>query len=251
MRIALATLVIGNDFSKTIKPGLISKQEYCDLHNYDFVVGGDEIYDKERPPAWSKINLVRKILGDYDVVFLSDADVVITNPLVTLDHFVDTLMPEKRKVELKNYVEFGDNANLVNNYNAEITLSAIPDKLILLSRDNLNINTGNMFFKNDPKVMAILEDVYAQTQFIDDPWWEQRAFIHLYETQQLVRDVTQLVGASIFNTYEKNWNPGNFLIHLPGQTGHLLEAKMRQYYLMATVFPDTLLRQLTEQAAGV
>jgi hypothetical protein len=65
MNIAVATCAIGNSFCKTVKPGLDSKKEYCEMHDYSFVVGGDDIYDKDRPPAWSKINLLRKILGDY------------------------------------------------------------------------------------------------------------------------------------------------------------------------------------------
>jgi len=268
MRIALATLAIGEQFRKAVKPGLDSKQEYCDLHDYDFVLGTEDVYDTDRPPAWSKINLVRKILGDYDVVFLSDADVVITNPLVSLEYFVEQLLPEKRNAQLQHSFDMTVNygGQPMGPYfspqseqecvaqlggQREICCSVLPDKLVLLSRDNLNINTGNMFFKNDPKTLDLLEDIYAQTQFIEDSWWEQQAFIHLYETKQHVRDMTQLVGLRLFNTYEDVWRPGNFLIHFVAQRGKLLEAKMRQYRLMARAFPDGLLQQLSEQLAGI
>ena len=268
MRIALATLAVGKQFKKTVKPGLDSKQEYCDLHDYDFVIGDEDVYDTDRPPAWSKINLVRKILGDYDVVFLSDADVVITNPLVRLENFVEQLLPEKKNAQLQYSYDMTtkrggqtmgpyfspidvqeEQAQL--NGQRELFCSSLPDKLVLLSRDNLNINTGNMFFKNDPKTMDLLEDIYAQTQFIEDLWWEQAAFIHLYNTKQHVRDITQLVGLRLFNAYEEVWHPGSFLIHFPATKHKLLEAKMRQYRLMARSFSDVMLQQLNDQFVGI
>jgi hypothetical protein len=234
MNIAVATCAIGDSFCKTVQAGLDSKKEYCDTHDYDLVIGGDEIYDKDRPPAWSKINLLRKILGDYDVVFLSDADVVITNPLVRLEHLINQLIPEQ--------------SELTSNTTNKVLFVNESDKLILVSRDSFNLCTGNMFFRNDARTLDFLEEMYAQTQFIDDPWWEQRAFIHLYKTCQHVRDMTQVVGPRIFNTYEEAWSPGSFLVHLPSQRGKLLEAKMQQYWKMAKLLPDVLLRQLYMQS---
>ena len=216
--------------------------------------------DTTRPPAWSKINLVRKILGDYDVVFLSDADVVITNPLVQLENFVDQLLPENRTATLKQSYDMTfkdvDSTEKIKTEKQllsqpEILCTALPDKLVLLSRDNLNINTGNMFFKNDPKTMDLLEDIYAQTQFIDDLWWEQAAFIYLHNKKQSVRNITQLVGLRLFNAYEEVWRPGSFLIHFPSLRGKLLEAKMRQYRLMSRAFSDVMLQQLNDQFIGV
>jgi len=233
MNIALATCAIGDSFCKTVQVGLDSKKEYCDMHDYDFVVGGDEIYDKDRPPAWSKINLLRKILGDYDVVFLSDADVVITNPLVRLEHLINQLLP----ISSEFYAVTSD----------EMFFKNALDKLILLARDSLNLCTGNMFFRNDARTLEFLEELYAQTQFIDDPWWEQRAFIHLYKQHQYVRDITQVVGSGLFNIYEEAWVPSSFLVHLPAQQGRLLEVKMQQYRKMSKLLPDVLLRQLYQQ----
>ena len=243
MNIAVATLAIGDVFTKSMQPGLTSKVEYCEQHGYDFVLGGEEVHDKERPPAWSKINLVRKILGDYDVVFLSDADVVITNPLVKLEYFIEQLIPIKCEVDKTNLIFNRDHTQS----KGEVIFTTALDKLVLIARDKMNLCTGNMFFRNDPMTLDLLEEIYAQTQFIEDKWWEQRAFIYLYNKHQYVKDMTQVVGPRMFNTYEELWQPGSFLIHFAGMLSKLIPAKMRQYRLLSKALPDVLLRQLHEQ----
>ncbi len=78
--IALITLSVGDNYSKSVAFGIASKEEYCSLHGYDFILC-TEYLDPSRPIAWSKIKLLEKVLNTnkYKWVFWSDADSIIMN----------------------------------------------------------------------------------------------------------------------------------------------------------------------------
>ena len=89
--------------------------------------------------------------------------------------------------------------------------------------------------KNDPNIHTLLKDVYDQSQFVNHPWWEQRAFIHVYETVSSVRDITKIVHSRVMNSYivqfenyeiseEYMYRRGDFIIHIAGiDDVHLLK----------------------------
>ena len=206
MRVAVATLVLGDAYAAAVEPGLASKRAYCARHGYALVVGGDEVYDRTRPPAWSKIRLLQRTLPEFDVVFWSDADVVITNATVRLE----TLLTSGKDV--------------------------------VLSRDQNGLNTGNVFLRRTPAVTDLLRDVYAQTDFVDHVWWEQGAFIHLYETRPDVRAMCEVVDQRAFNAYEHCWRVGSFLIHFAGVHDlAVLRWKMELYRGLGAIVLHSLL----------
>jgi len=202
MRVAMVTLCLGDDYAQTMAAGIRSKEEYCRCHGYDFFVGGEEVYDAQRPHSWSKIAMIKKQLRNYDYIFFSDADVVIVNGKITLEKLIHGHM---------------------------------KDADFMLTRDLIgNMNMGNFFVKNTPWSSGFLDRIYAQTDFIDHPWWENKAFIHLYETDETVRQHTQVITESnLFNSYLDPKNPYNeecfpvndFLVHLAGFAweGHSME----------------------------
>jgi len=192
-RIAMVTLCLGEHYKKMMAPGIRSKEEYCAHHGYDFFVGGEDVYDASRPHSWSKLTMVKKILPDYDYVFFSDSDVVIVNGEIKLTDLVKNDM---------------------------------GDKNFMITRDAIgNLNMGNFFVRKDDWSFEFLDRMYAQTDFIDDPWWENRAFIYLYDTDRTVRNHIQVIEkSSLFNRYLDVKDPYNedifpkddFLIHLAG-----------------------------------
>tara|TARA_B100001093_G_scaffold510313_1_gene575940 strand:- start:1445 stop:2140 length:696 start_codon:yes stop_codon:yes gene_type:complete len=196
MKIAVLTLIIGDDYSKTVSLATQSKKEYCLKHGYDFIIGNDDIYDKSRPIAWSKIKLIKKHILDYDYIFLSDADVVIMNSKTRLEDLVI------------KYFE--------------------KDTNLLLTRDQQNLNTGNMIMKCGVDMDKLMDNIYNQTDFIHSSWWEQSAFIYLFNSNKYIRDYTRVLEDShILNAYivklpnlelpEKcKYRTGDFLIHLAG-----------------------------------
>lgn len=196
MKIALLTLCIGEDYKNAVKYGIQSKKEYCKKHNYDFIIGDKNIYDVTRPIAWSKIKMIKKYLKNYDYIFCSDADVILMNYDIKIEDLI------------KMY--FKENTN------------------ILLTKDWQNLNTGNMIIKNDSKIFEFLDDIYKQIQFLNHSWWEQAAFIHLYDNNKNIRDFCVVLEKShVLNAYifefekypipdSNKFRNDDFLIHFAG-----------------------------------
>lgn len=196
MKIALLTLVIGDKYKNAVNMAIETKKIYCEKHGYDFIIGDESIYDTNRPIAWSKIQLLKKHLGNYDYVFLSDADVVIMNDTIKIEKYINDY--------------FKNNIKLV------------------VTRDQQNINTGNMILKNDKEVFCLLDNIYNQTGYINSGWWEQSAFIFLFNNNEYIRQYTTVIQDShILNAYileipglslpeRCKYRTGDFLIHLAG-----------------------------------
>jgi hypothetical protein len=196
MKIAVLTLAIGEKYREAVKIGIDSKIDYCRKNNYTFILGGEEIYDKIRPIAWSKIKLIEKYINDYDYIFCSDADVVIMNDNIKLEELISKYMTNSIK--------------------------------LLVTKDWQNINTGNIIVKNCCEIKKLLVDIYKQTQFINTGWWEQSAFINLYNNNSYIKEYTKvLTNSHLINAYiiqfkdyplpENNkYRTGDFLIHLAG-----------------------------------
>ena len=81
--VLIATLAIGVDFRKSLGPALNSKVAYAAKHGYQYVQAGEEFWDRKKPIPWSKVGFMSSLLNDLsdgELIFLSDADVMITNP---------------------------------------------------------------------------------------------------------------------------------------------------------------------------
>lgn len=197
-RIAMLTLVIGNDYRDAIQSGIRTKARYCKANGYDFIIAGIDVYDPSRPIAWSKINMIKKYLPHYEYIFCSDADVVIMNQSITLESFLHNYMDEETN--------------------------------IVLTRDWQNLNTGNVFYRNCDEVLSLMNKIYEQTDYLNHGWWEQAAFIFLYENCQYIRNYTKVIEKSReFNAYiqldslsespipsNNLYVDGDFLIHFAG-----------------------------------
>lgn len=196
MKIAVLTLVIGTNYKEAVQKALDSKEEYCKKNGYDFIIGDESIYDSSRPIAWSKIKLIQKYLDEYDYIFSSDADVVIMNDNIKLEEFINTYL--------------------------------IDDYKLLLTKDWQNLNTGNMILKNCKEIHTLLDDIYKQTKYINNGWWEQSAFIFLYNQTVSIQEYTKVLDDShILNAYivelpkyilptNNQYRTSDFLIHLAG-----------------------------------
>lgn len=191
----IATLVIGADYMKGLQKCLDSKKEYANTHGYQFIQGGEQFWDRKKPIAWSKIpfmlNICEKV-PEGTLIWLSDADVLITNQTLTIEDQIVTLLPE--------------------------------GKDMLLTRDACgNINSGNTLFRNTAWARDYWKRVGEQTRFTYHIWWENAAMIALYEenaTDKAMIEVTR--EHKNFNAYlrglagEPLWEQGDFLVHFAG-----------------------------------
>lgn len=191
----ILTLAIGEDFRRALAPALQSKRDYAAKHGYTYVQGGEEFWDRERPIPWSKVGFVLEVLSrlpEGELVFLSDADVLLTNPDLRLEDQVVPLLP--------------------------------PQKDLLMTIDACgHINSGNMLMRNSPWLRDWWRRVAQQTDLLYHIWWENAAMIRLLETvpEDLAR--TEITAEHIrFNAYLRGlpgqslWTPGCFLVHFAG-----------------------------------
>ena len=193
--VVIATLAIGADFRKSLGPALKTKVDYAARHGYRYVQGGEEFWDRARPIPWSKVGFVLDLLSqlaDGELVFLSDADVMITNPDLRLEDQVVPLLP--------------------------------AEKDLLMAIDACgHLNSGNMLMRNGPWLRDWWRRVGEQTQLTYHIWWENAAMIRLLETvpADLARTETTAEHWR-FNAYlqglpgQRLWEPGCFLVHFAG-----------------------------------
>lgn len=190
-RIAVLSLCIGDKYKECMKYGRRSKIDYCNKYAYDFIED-ETVYDKTRPIAWSKILLVKKYLSSYDYVWLVDADTIIMNPEIRLEQIISENIQHDRDV--------------------------------LVSRDiSGEINTGSVFFKNTLYCSELIDLIYSQTQFINDEYWEQTAFNHIYNndmknTQYKITVLSQ-DKQHLFNCVIGLYRKDVFMIHAFGVRG--------------------------------
>lgn len=191
----IATLAIGHDFCESLAECLESKRAYAAKHGYKYTQGGEEFWDRDRPIPWSKVPFILSVLTAADegaLVWLSDADVLITNPALLIeDHVLPLLPPEK-------------------------------DMLMLIDACG-HLNSGNLLMRNTAWLRDYWKRVGQQTDLLYHIWWENAAMIKLLETNSDDLAHTEISNAHTrFNSYLQGlpgqplWIPGQFLVHFAG-----------------------------------
>jgi len=193
--ITILTLAIGHDFCHELKDCLDSKVAYAIKHGYKYIQGGADYWIRDRPIPWSKIPFVLSVLDGLDegaIVWLSDADVLITNHEIRIESHI---LPK---------------------------LSEGKDMLMCIDACG-HLNSGNLFFRNTAWTRDFWKRVGEQTDLLYHIWWENAAIIKLLELNE-----TDLARVEItsdhtkFNSYNQGlpgqplWKPGDFLIHFAG-----------------------------------
>jgi hypothetical protein len=194
-RMHILTLAIGADYKKALAKALASKRSYADTHGYTYIQGGEDSWDRERPISWSKVPFLLKHLEQLPegaLVWLSDADVFITNPSRTLEQQVLPLLPESKDM--------------------------------LMTFDSCgHVNAGNLLLRNTPWLRDFWNRVYDQTDCIYHIWWENAAILKLLEQNLSDREKVEITNnCKSFNAYLMGlpnaplWEPGDFLVHFAG-----------------------------------
>lgn len=194
-RILVITLAIGNDYRSHLTKALQSKRDYCLKHGYDYKEYHDEVWNRERPISWSKVPVLKEAAGwwdRYDYIWISDADVYITNQNLKLEDHVLPLLPK--------------------------------DKDFLMTYDSCeHVNAGNIIFRPCKWAVDFFEKVWNQTDCIYHIWWENKAICDLMATSpEDVAHIECTMKAWTFNAYLRGvkgarlWQPGDFLVHFAG-----------------------------------
>lgn len=228
-KIAILTMMIGNDYIKAMEPGMASKRAYASRHGYELLVGGTEAWDRTRPIPWSKLRWIFKHVDDYDYIFWMDADTIIMNPSLTLESHV---IP---------------------------ALAAECD--MLWTQDACgNLNNGNVLFRGRSEWLKdFLTRCYEQVALIHHIWWDNAAMIKLIQQNPSdAAKVTTLKEHWTFNSYVfgppdakaddadiRLYKPGDFLIHFAGVSDMWNIYRMMRYaeacaFAMKPMDPDVL-----------
>jgi hypothetical protein len=193
-RILVITLAIGADYRKHLQKALQSKRDYCARHGYTYVEAHEEAWNRDRPIAWSKVPLWKKYATtkDYDYIWISDADVYITNPTLKLEDLVLPLLPD--------------------------------NKDLLLTYDSCqHVNSGNMILRPGAWASEFLERVWNLDEYTYHIWWENAAICHLMaHNSEDAAKMECTMDAWRFNAYlcgvhgARLWMPGDLLVHFAG-----------------------------------
>jgi len=193
--ITILTLAIGHDFCSALKDCLDSKTAYALKHGYKYIQGGEKYWIRDRPIPWSKVPFVLSVLEGLEegaLVWLSDADVLITNHDLSIESHVLPHFPAKK------------------------------DMLMCIDACG-HLNSGNLFFRNTAWTRDFWKRVGEQSDLLYHIWWENAAIIKLLEMN--TSDLAHLEISSDhtrFNSYMQGitgqplWKPGHFLIHFAG-----------------------------------
>jgi hypothetical protein len=119
--------------------------EYGEKHNYD-VEFFNEVLTTDRPPAWSKILIIQKMLETHDVVFWIDSDAVIIDLSTDI---LDDIDLDKTELALVEHSYWGQT----------------------------HANTGVMLVKRTENILQFLDLVWDQVDLINHPWWDQAAIL--------------------------------------------------------------------------
>lgn len=191
----ILTLVIGADYRRKLEDCLQSKAAYAARHGYDYVQGDETFWDRNRPIAWSKLPFWlhhMNQLPDGALIWISDADVLITNPDVRVEDAIFPHLP--------------------------------PNKDLLMTHDACDhVNSGNMLVRNGPWARDFFKRVNERKDAIYHIWWENKAICDiLAENPSDAAHVEVTRNHTAFNAYlrgipgEPLWEPGMFLVHFAG-----------------------------------
>ena len=191
----ILTLAIGADYRKSLRKALDSKRLYAEKHGYTYLQGGEEHWDRHRPIAWSKVGFLLTILNklpDGSLLWLSDADVLITNPNLKIEDHILPLLPENK------------------------------DLLFIYDACH-HLNSGNVLMRNSKWLRDYWTRVNLRTDCTYHIWWENMAMIKELEQNSGDQEKIQITKEhKKFNAYlmgndgEPLWEPNDFLVHFAG-----------------------------------
>lgn len=197
MNLTILTLAIGKDYCRNLQKALDSKRAYANRHGYTYIQGDETHWDRERPISWSKVPFLLatlKTLPEDAWVWLSDADVYITNPALKFEEHVLPLIASR------------------------------PEKDMLMAHDACgHINAGNIVMRNTQWTRDFWARVYEQTDVIYHIWWENAGILKLMGANESDRQKILVTNQhKRFNAYllgletEPKWEQGDFLVHFAG-----------------------------------
>ena len=173
MRKAIVSMGIGPQ-ARLLRLMTATVVPYASRHEYDLhLLAG--VLDRERPPSWSRIKAFQRLQAEYDVLVWLDADLMVVDG----------------RVDIASELEPGRFLYLVEHRTRE---GQVP-------------NAGVMMVRTGDECAQFLEEVWAQEDLVDHPWWESAAIARLlgYELDP-ARPVTETPWRARTKLLSGRWN---------------------------------------------
>jgi hypothetical protein len=242
----------GNWGPALMKRVLKNREFYSARYKYQMVTANDLI-DKTRPTAWSKLKAMDHHLYNYDYLMYIDMDIVIMNFDLKIEDFIQKAIS----------FSFSSSQQYTSTTSTK-TLSVEPD--FIMTEDWNGVNTGVWIVKNTGFSHWFLQTAWNQSQLIGKtnlatgiahPFeYEQRAFHFLLNTIKWkernlphyrgnideLRSHFVLLPQCAFNAYImhpyytlgnrqiSHYVSGDFLVHFAGKKGKI-KTNLMEYYL--------------------
>jgi hypothetical protein len=139
---------------------------------------------------------------------------------------IEKIIEEMESSKTKYFMWIDADALIYNmNFNLESILST--NKNFYVSKDLNNFNLGVFIIKNNEFSLNLLKKIYSMTEYDHHIWWEQAAFIDLFEKNyNFIQDNVEIVEQCILNAYDYryygsnennigHYNKDSFVIHFP------------------------------------
>ena len=214
-KLAVCTVGLGADYRETVRLCLESQARYCERHGHTYADLRLPPSFQMRAPAWYKLPLAHQLLraGHSHVLYL-DADCLVTNPAFQLEELAARLD------------------------------HAAPAKSLLVTQDELSVNTGVFFVRNTPDAFRLLDLIWLNDASAHSNNWEQDALLRLIEDHPEVLGAIEIErNPELFNSFPHErqeffrhltnrpnvWSPGDFLCHFSGIRPPHLQRMISQY----------------------
>ena len=201
----------GPAFSELAKITRESTREYCELHGYEYLFL-DENPDPSRQISWGRTFLTKEKLKDYDWILAIDADLMIMNHTIKLEHLID-----------ERY---------------DIVVAANEEKVE-------SINTGSILWRTSRASEHIIDMMYEDLEFANKGYWEQSTLIKLLRSNVMILDKplkerVKIVSPRWMNSFyhywflKENYESGDFCVHLAGSNNdfrHETLLKLKEFII--------------------
>lgn len=165
-----------------------SKKKYASARGYDYSLRSNRPRG-ETPPFWHKLVLVHQMLEYYERVIWMDADIIVTNPMVSLMQFSPANIHFSR--------DWGTDATTDEHFSCGAYVAHKCN-------------------------MPVIEEALRRTEHIRSPFGDQDALRSVYRDAPLLRGMFAIHPRRTFNavhpeidpTVVEPWTPLDFLCHL-------------------------------------
>lgn len=180
----------------------VTKINYAKINGYECFIKRSG-FNLKRPLSWDKIETCLDLFDQYEAILWTDADAFITNDKIRIEDILN------KKESLKTI-----SINHFASDHIDINPPVPIDPCLFITADVHGPCFGTFLIKTDTYLKHLFELIYSQEQFIDDPWWEQRAFHRLVYNKKVDLSRICFLPQNVMNSYWTNYQKGDFVLHM-------------------------------------